>query len=108
MEQPLSTIVWDAPKVEADNYKELGSGETHKLGNLIYASELGLGGVIHSTSEDKESFVLNSGILVTIINGVKDTLISHNDLILGRMSNNTVKFKSWLFMNEAKKYSRKT
>ena len=53
MEQPLSIIVWDVPVVEPDNYETLGSGETHKLGNLIYASDLGLGGVIHSTSEDK-------------------------------------------------------
>ena len=73
MEQPLSTIAWDTPAIQLDRYEVLGEGETHKLGNLVYASDLGLGGVVHSTSEEKGAFLLNSGILVTIIDGVKDT-----------------------------------
>ena len=68
MEQPLASIAWDTPDIQPDEYETLGEGETHKLGNLIYASELGLGGVIHSTSEDEKPFVLNSGILVSRTN----------------------------------------
>ena len=108
MELPLSIIVWDTPTVEPDNYETLGSGETHKLGNLIYATELGLGGVIHSTSDGRNTFVLNSGILVTIITGVKDVFTSHDKLLLGDLRNDTVNFRSWLFLKDAKRYSRRS
>jgi hypothetical protein len=36
-EQPLTVIVWETPLIHPDTYEELGVGETHRLGNLIYS-----------------------------------------------------------------------
>jgi hypothetical protein len=107
-EQPLAAIVWETPKIRPDVYEELGKGETHRLGSLIYSSDLGLGGVIHTTLADNKSFVLNSGLLVTQVGAEIDLLIepSGNPKIRNDVTEDERK-SAEEFLIEAKSYSGK-
>ena len=68
---------------------------------------MGLGSVVHSTSDDKGLLILNSGILVTVTNKEKNMFKTHDE-VLEKVGNTSGKFKEWLFMSEARNYSRKT
>jgi hypothetical protein len=108
IEQPLAVVVWDTPGIQPDEYEELGVGVTHKLGSLIYASDLGLGSVVHTTSPDQQSFVLNSGLLVVKMDAEVDVMLDHEGILESLSNTSSRSYKTWLFLSEAKKYSRKT
>ena len=97
MELPLSIIAWQTPRLEPDNCEVLGSGETHELGNLIFIIRPRLRRR-YRLDVGRRNHLWDSGILVNILTNVSDVFLSHDELSLEDHRDDSINFKSWLFL----------
>jgi len=63
-EKPKSIIAWNKPIISPNEWEIVGTGTTHKLGNLLYSGSLALGGIVRLTEKYKKEYLLNNGLLV--------------------------------------------